>query len=79
MLDDPGVYQPTEFFRNLQQTVGPTELTVGPTELDMGVSKNRGFVPPNHPILIGFSMMFTIHVGGFSPYFWKHPYSWIAT
>ncbi len=30
---------------------------------------------PNHPILIGFSIIFTIHFGGLkSPYFWwKHP------
>ena len=27
----------------------------------MGASKNR--VPPNHPILIGFSIIFTIHFG----------------
>ena len=30
--------------------------------------------PPNHPFLIGFSIIFTIHFGVFSPYFWKHPY-----
>ena len=32
----------------------------------MGVSKNRGG-PPKSSILIGFSIIFTIH-------FWKHPY-----
>ena len=38
----------------------------------MGVSKNRG--TPKASILIGFS---TINhpFWGFSPYFWKHPYS----
>ena len=25
--------------------------------------------PPNHPILIGFSIIFTIHFGGKKPYF----------
>ena len=39
----------------------------------MGVSNNRGG-PPNHPILIGFSIIFTIHFGGFPPNFWRHPY-----
>ncbi len=29
---------------------------------DLGVSKNMG-KPPNHPILIGFSAIFTIHFG----------------
>ena len=26
-------------------------------------------VPPNHPIVIGFSIIFTIHFGGFPPIF----------
>jgi len=30
-----------------------------------------GFTPKSS-FLIGFSMIFTIHFGGF-PYFWKHP------
>ncbi len=36
-------------------------------------------VPPNHPMfnrVFGFSIIFTIHFGGFiynHPYFWKHP------
>ena len=30
-------------------------------------------VPPNHPFLIGFAIIFTIHFGVF-PYFRKHPY-----
>ena len=30
-------------------------------------------VPPNHPILIGFSIINTIHFG-VPPNFWKHPY-----
>ena len=34
----------------------------------MGVSKNMG-KPPNHPILIAFSIIFTIHFGGFPPIF----------
>ena len=33
-------------------------------------TKNNGTVPPNHPILIGFSIIFTIHFGGKPPYFW---------
>ena len=39
----------------------------------MGVSKNRVFVPPKSSILIGFSIIFTIHFGG-PPLFWRHPY-----
>ena len=31
-------------------------------------------VPLKTSILIGFSMIFTIHFGFFSSYFWKHPY-----
>ena len=31
-------------------------------------------VPPKSSIPIGFSIIFTIHFGGGSPYFWKHPY-----
>ena len=31
-----------------------------------------GFYPPNHPILIGFSMIFTIHFGG-PPLFLETP------
>ena len=38
----------------------------------MGVSWNDG--TPKSSILIGFSIIFTIHFGGF-PYFWKHPNS----
>ena len=34
----------------------------------MGVSKNNG--TPKSSILKGFSIIFTIHFGGFSPYFW---------
>ena len=30
-------------------------------------------VSPKSAILIGCSIIFTIHFGGFSPYFWKHP------
>ena len=37
----------------------------------MGVFKNFG--TPKSSILIGFSIIFTIHFGGKSPYFWKHP------
>ena len=44
--------------------------------VDMDVSKNRGFYPPNHPFLIGFSgfPLFLPSILGFSPYFWKHPH-----
>ncbi len=35
--------------------------------------KNRGG-PHKSSILIGFSIIFTIHFGGKHPYFWKHPY-----
>ena len=34
----------------------------------MGVSKNNG--TPKSSIFIGFSIIFTIHFGGFTPYFW---------
>jgi len=34
--------------------------------------KMVGF-PPKSSILMGFSILFTIHFGGKSPYFWKHP------
>jgi len=33
-----------------------------------------GKFPPNHPSLIGISIIFTIHFGGFPPIFWKQPY-----
>ena len=33
-----------------------------------------GVFPPNHPILIRFSIILTIHFGGKSPYFWEHPH-----
>ena len=36
--------------------------------------KNRGFYPPNHPSVIGFSLIFTIHFGGFPPIFGNHPF-----
>ena len=37
----------------------------------MGVSKNKGFNPPNHPFVhrVWFSIIFTIHFGGFPPIF----------
>ena len=38
----------------------------------MDGSKNRG-KPPNHHILIGFSIIFTIHFGGFPPIFGSTP------
>ena len=34
----------------------------------MGVSKNNG--TPKSSILTGFSIIFTIHFGGKTPYFW---------
>ena len=37
---------------------------------EMGVSKNNG--TPKSSILIGFSIIFTIHFGA-HPYLWKHP------
>ena len=37
----------------------------------MAVSKNNG--TPKSSILIGFSIIFTIHLG--YPYLWKHPYN----
>ena len=40
----------------------------------MGVSKNRGG-PPKSSILIGFSLIFTIHFGGFPPIFGLTPTS----
>ena len=38
----------------------------------MDVSQNNG--TPKSSILIGFSIIFTIHFGGKTPYFWKYPY-----
>ena len=38
----------------------------------MGVSKNRG--TPKSSILIGFSIIFTMHFGGFPPFLVQHPY-----
>ena len=37
----------------------------------MGVSKNRG--TPKSSILIGFSIIFTIHFGGFPLFLVQHP------
>ena len=37
-----------------------------------GVSENRWVTPPNHPFLIGFSIIFTNPFWGYH-YFWKHP------
>ena len=34
-----------------------------------------GLNPQIIHILIGISIMFTIHFGGFTPNFWQHPYS----
>ena len=39
----------------------------------MDVSKNGGFSPQIIHGLIGFSIIFTIHFGGNTPIFWKHP------
>ena len=38
--------------------------------IHMGVSKNNGKTPQIIHLFIGFSLIFTIHFGGFSPYFW---------
>ena len=43
-------------------------------DVDLGVSKNRGG-PPKSSILIGFSIIFTIHFGGFPPIFGSTPFS----
>ena len=45
---------------------------------DIGLGVNYGcfrklWVPPNHPILIGFSIIFTIHFGGKHPFFLETP------
>ena len=42
----------------------------------MGVSKNNGITKSS--ILIGFSIIFTIHFGGNTPHFWKLPYQLIS-
>ncbi len=42
----------------------------------MDVSKNRG--TPNSSILIGFSIIFTIHFGGFPPIFGNTHINWLA-
>ena len=49
------------------------DIVVFDTVQYMGVSKNSG--TPRSSILIGFSILFTIHFGGRRPYFWKHPYT----
>ncbi len=43
----------------------------------LDVSKNTGVLPPKSSILIGFPIIthpFWSILGGFSPYFWKHPF-----
>ena len=46
----------------------------------MDVSENSGFSPKIIHGLIGFSMIFTIHFGGFNPLFLvQHPYAKIST
>ena len=47
-------------------------------ERNMGVSKNSG--TPKSSILIGFSIIFTIHFGGKHPYFWVdiHIFVWFS-
>lgn len=35
--------------------------------------KYWGFPPRIIPFYLGFSIIFTSHFGGFTPYFWKHP------
>ncbi len=42
----------------------------------MGVSKNSG--TPKSSILIGFSIIFTIHYGGFTPIFGSTPISFAS-
>ena len=50
-------------------------LGFGPIQflMDMDVSKNSG-TPKSSIKIIGFSMIFTIHFGVYTPIFWKHPY-----
>ena len=43
-----------------------------PKNMGVSVSRNRG--TPKSSILIRCSIIFTIHFGGNTPYFWKHPY-----
>ena len=42
-------------------------------DFDKWMFPKIGVFPPKSSILIGFSILFTIHFGGKSPYFWKHP------
>ncbi len=42
-------------------------------QLDIWVFPKIGVGPPNHPTLIGFSIIFTIHFGGFPPIFGLTP------
>ena len=60
-------------FGHVQQQIwgGAWEFKVQ-VSYEMGVSENSGF-PPKSSILIGFSIIFTIHFGVFPPNFWKHP------
>ena len=57
-----------------EYTPGPKEKTAmnnGPFWRYGCQPKNKG--TPKSSVLIGFSIIFTIHFGGF-PYSWKHPY-----
>ena len=50
--------------------INATKITRVNLHLQIGVCKNRGGFTPKSSILRGFSIIFTIHFGGVSPYFW---------
>ena len=62
----------TPFTSNMVNYLNTTDLNPVLWISDMGVSKNNA--TPKSSILIGFSIIFTIHFWGKPPYFWKHPY-----
>ena len=53
----------------LKKKPGHFKITVYPTSTKWENPKNMG-KPPKSSILIGFSIIFTIHFGGKKPYFW---------
>ena len=78
---EPGFWQPPKYFTSsIYQSLlriechpgGDDCILRGSSNLYMGVSKNNG--TPKSSILIGFSIIFTIHFGGFPLIYWKHQY-----
>ena len=58
-----------------ERLTGSYPRLIHPISLYMGVSQNS--FPPNHPFLIGFSII--NHPFWGYPYCWKHPWGWFST